>query len=185
MRYVKAQNRVLNQLDTTEWVPESEVNPSIVHQAMVTLTNAQIKSLPTAVGGFTLVPAQGAGRLLRLISCIYYAHIAVDYGSVDANCYFDLYLDTAAPISNPSLAGSGNVLDPGGGGDVVGFLTPRVILIDPDIYDMYPVGLSSINNQPISLFAHNSGNFSLGDDANTLMVSLTYYVLNLSTGEFE
>lgn len=201
-RYFQAQNRVTNQPDHTDWVAESEISASpsgsIVHQATVTLTDAQIKALPTTA--VEIIAEPGANKLLVPIVIMLHMKWVADYSNIDPTA--QLKADTAgsfmALLSQPTLSGVSALLA-GGGPD--GTWVPITIqqlaksvptpaaptnhmhngVADSGFYDADIVNISL----SISLDNAEAGDLEDGDPDNELQVSVVYYILNTVTGEFE
>lgn len=150
-----------------------------VHQAIVTLTDAQIKTLPTI--SQELVPAPGAGLanlllphwmlpVLRLDTTAgVYANAsataAVQFGGEVGNIKFggfdDLLTYGADAVMYPSVS---DII--GGGGNVQ--------------------GREFAENSAVFIAADNDGmgNFTGGHVDNTLRISVVYMIVNLDTGQF-
>lgn len=161
---------------------------AILHQATVELTNAQIKALPTTA--VQIVAAPGANKVLVYQSGILLLNTTSGaYSNVAATAALYIGLGTtSASVASRSpvamLTGSASYIDilavastaPADGG-------PNLSAFDQEI-------LSGATNQALVMAAYNpdegSGeNFTGGNAANTLKISVTYYILNTLTGVFE
>lgn len=152
----------------------------LLHQATVELTDAQIKALPTTA--ISVVAAPGANKAIVLSSAVWICNFA---GGA--------YADTTGPAPQLFIQGSGSGLtnpqsvamgaansvfqtSAGGefgvlGGDFEGFINASATLI---------------TNAPLVIRdAWSDNDYTGGNAANTLRVSVTYYVLNTLTGVFE
>ena len=157
---------------------------SIVHQATVTLTDTQIKALPTTAiqivaapgantaiqfqyGVITLTPSAGAYTNLHADN---YLNIALGAGLIEASGYVKGYPGDTTVFTGaafPQAAAQG-----------AGFFERSVIV--------NTFTLADVTNAALSIWWSNSdGNLTGGNAANTLRVSVAYLLLNTSTGEFE
>jgi len=153
------------------------------HQIVVSLTNTQIKAIPT--DSFVIIPAPGAGRAIIPIAVIFqYNTVAGLYTNADAATW-ELYsgLEVYNAISvmfqprlNSDAAAYINA--------VAGF---GALLVGAGTWEGFDNQLGDIvANVPIYLRdLWNTGAYTGGHASNTLKVSVAYYILNVSTGEFE
>lgn len=169
-----------------------------LHQATVTLTDAQIKALPTTP--VTVVAAPGASKLI--VPTVAVARLAwvADYTGIDGDTYVNVDLGTngwVAKLQESTLSGVSALLAGGGpDGTVVAFtvnqlsgatVTPATPLVHTHqgavvggFYD------ADVVNVPLTISAYNGGlNFTGGNVGNALSVSVAYYILNTLTGLFE
>jgi len=155
---------------------------SILTQAMVTLTNAQIKALPTT--GVEILPAQ-AGKVLVPVFGVLHLHWVADYGNIDAASQIRLYIGGSPSLASldDSVNGAVTGLLAGGGPDTYGFNLPFGNA-SSQVFGWSGAYTSDVVNRPVSISASNSGNFTGGDPLNTLTVSIAYLVLNATTGVF-
>lgn len=166
-----------------EGITGSQLAPGVqtVYSASVTLTDAQIKALPTTP--VELVAAPGAGKILLILS----AFMLLD---TSAGAYTNV---NAAATGGVDIGGAyGNfmqVLDPAGlvpaleGTDVLAFKLDTAVYISGDqVYNnvaAYTVG--DYVNTPIIIDLENSsdGNFTGGNAANTLKVTALYTIIDV------
>jgi hypothetical protein len=161
-----------------------------VHQVAVSLTDAQVKALPTTV--IEIIPAQGANTVIRLVNGVgivnksagAYTNVTAGADGDDASISLTYSSDDNLLASNPTapsvLVGLNNE---------VWIINPYIIpnLFNPVSYlgDPSPGNINNIANEGIFLQAYNSdGDYTGGNAANTLVVSVVYTVLNVLTGEF-
>ncbi len=150
---------------------------SSILSASVTLTDAQIKALPTL--GFEILAAQGSGKMAQIVALNLSFRWTADYtidGDEILQCYYN---NSGAEASNSLSDSSGQVTDLFGngsssvavlsgyqlaGGAFMGVVKPRV----------------DYNNDPIYLYiVRGGGVFTGGDAANTLKVTVYYVVVDL------
>ena len=160
---------------------------SIVHQATVTLTDAQIKALPTTP--VVIIPAPGANRFIVLVQAIAIIDtLAGLYTNVSADVYVQLLLspgDQDFAVSNPSDASA-----------TAGLLgtTRAAIFLTPFSYagtggqsgliiSNYGAESSVVNQSLAIAMTNDDGDLTGGNVANTLTVAVSYLVLSLD-GEF-
>lgn len=172
----------------------------VLHQVTVTLTNAQIKALPTTA--VEILAAPGANKLLVPQVALLHMKWAADYSNINASCLLkcDLNGTFVAGLYQHTLSGVASLLA-GGGPDgtwvamtlnqlawsTTTTATPSVNphfhqgAADSGFYD------ADIVNTALTVSATNAadGNFEGGDPDNELQVSVAYLVLNTTTGEFE
>lgn len=172
----------------------TEINPpdptaSILHQQSVSLNNAQIAGLPVAQ--IVVVPSPGVGRVLIPVAL---AGVADFTGGVYANVGSGARLYVATP-DGYTLSGRyisrGVLLDDSEPQIVVPVDSPwSTSTTGPALY-AGPQYLSGALNQPLLVFADNYDNaipvgaFTGGGAGNTFTVSVSYLILNTSTGLFE
>lgn len=151
---------------------------SIVYQSTVTFTDAQIKALPTT--SLPVVPSPGENKLIvPIMGVLAWPNAKVAYGNVDP----DGYLVFADPSDNVEI-GSYII-----GGNYESFFSNLALGVGPTIVSagpssvigdsLVPVPVIDLVGQPLHLFVANAGDFTEGDPANTLRVSVAYFVLDL------
>ena len=143
-----------------------------------TLTDAQVKALPTAA--VTVVAAPGAGKTLVPIHCVLVMAGTTDYTNLDATSR--LWVD---------VGGNGDYMtnfDSGAGTQVSSLLTgvPELAICaaqqqSPVLSPYVPNSPAALENLPLVIQASNgaAGNFTGGNAANSLKVSVLYYTLTL------
>jgi hypothetical protein len=145
----------------------------------VELTDAQIKALPTTP--LEVVESPGVGRLLRLVSGFYKLHLIVDYENLDA-VFPSLFLRHGGSSALHSLpASASGFLDWGGPADVVAWMTPFFGAVSGSPVEGVGYDLNDIANSPFLVSADNgfSGDFTGGDTANTLQVTVYYTIIDV------
>lgn len=166
-----------------EWVNQDRGGVNFLHQATVLLTDAQIKALPTA--NRIVVPATetlnytgNPTQLLLPVMVTASLSSVGAYTNIDASALVAIYWgDQDVPItsvlgSNLNTAQFRSIVWPFLGGPVSeGF----GINLTDSLFD---------NSIRISASNAAAGNYTGGDPLNTLTVSVAYYVLNTTTGEF-
>jgi len=154
---------------------------SILHQATVALTNAQITALPTTA--VEIVAAPGINRQLCPVSAVFARNFTSgNYTNTTGFCagyllwHGDVQATTLAPASffstmgaTPFIVSSASEV-PDQAGDFTGFLN----------------GVNAPINKALEIgAATNDGlNFGGGNAANSMRVSVMYLVLNVTTGVF-
>lgn len=162
--------------------------------AAKTLTNAQILALPTAA--IEIIPAQGANTIIVPQFAWLYLHWVADYdnigstsrlgfeyGTSSASTLVSLQEAIASSVSNllvdgashPAFLGLNFEMNTAASGVTKSGVGQ--FLDDPDTI-----------NSAIKIYAVNSGshtgNFTGGNAGNTLQVSVSYLVWNITTGQF-
>lgn len=155
----------------------------VVYQQTITLTDAQIKALPTTP--VEVVAAPGENRVLIPVSAMAVSEFSAnDYTNVDAEATMSLgWGNTVA--STRAHIGNGTWFDAWGGpgqGRVFGFiLAPTLAIRDTAIIS--ETGRQDIIDEPLTLIVNNGepgdGNFTGGNVANTLQVTVLYMVVDL------
>jgi hypothetical protein len=161
----------------------------VVQVSTVTLTNDQIKGLPTTA--VELVPAPGAGKVIVAPSAVIFGamlvHTFPDMGSGYTNVdpqisvSFVLSLDPGWALDTEYRPDGSHLnlnLDPTQWDDlqIVSFITPYNVTSPVDT-----VGRSHIEDKPLTLRFFNAslGDLTGGDPANTLAVTTYYAVADL------
>ena len=181
---VSALEGITEQANNLDVVAELEA-AQMLHQATVTLTDAQIKALPTTP--IEVVAAPGANKLLALIEAILLRKFAAGaYTNItDANLYLS-DVDKSY-IWTPATAGA-NASTVFGAADKFTILTPNAQGTSggnllATAYSGY--ALTEAVNKAMYLATDVASDFTGGHANNTLIVSVAYLVLNTSTGEYE
>ena len=172
--------------DTVAPVSPAAASP---RQATATLTDAQIKALPSTP--VVVVPAPGMNRVLLApvtqgsMQIVLYLDWYGDYTNIDATATWECAVGPFGPYAR---YGAGNKLasflgwGAGGQANAVWLLSKNDSTVDGAALN----NLSDVQNQPITLGMVNAalGNLTGGHAANTLTVSVLYSVLDVTTGRF-
>lgn len=170
---------------------------SLIHQATVELTDAQIKALPTTA--VEIMAAPGAGKVILASFGVFKMDMAVGGAYTNRNA-----VDPGASIQvgyggneNESLlvtfpellSGALISLLTNEGLDYFYILTPIVAWpVAGAAAFPFPANVSVVgsSNQPLTIKAFNQGDgdFTGGDPANTLRVTVEYRILDTATGLF-
>lgn len=144
----------------------------------VTLTDAQIKALPTTA--IELVPAPGAGKVIYSLLGIWNKVGDATYGNISADAEISIVYDgngdalLGAKQSNSEI---GNIL---GAAANISFFSPKVTTDGASIFPVAGQTTANVVNKSLKLFAYNTdGDFSGGDAANTLKVTVYYIIVDL------
>jgi hypothetical protein len=161
---------------------------SLDHQAHVTLTDAQIKALPTFATWPVIVAAPGANKLLVFQQAVFRMQAVAPYTNLtsvpDPNVYFTLDPDDYGVRLSDDSGGLtwATLFAAGDGADTI-IVVGRALAASagPDVPTQYAA------NQAMFMQTVNgsSGNFTGGDPANTLDIYVMYKILNLTSGRFE
>jgi hypothetical protein len=160
---------------------------SLLHQATVTLTNAQIKAIP--VDQFLVIAAPGANKVLLPAG-----------GSIIANCVAGAYVAEESDICLALAYDEGPLASDYAG--TATFLTQAFLRLARFVCPTFEAGTGDQLNHFVALQQElvdltnvaihlrdddNDGGdpYSGGDAANTMIVSVAYYLLNTTTGLFE
>lgn len=164
----------------------------------ITITNAQIKALPTAAAPVEIIPAPGAGRMAQLVYALIQSNIVAPYTNIDPAAwgvleYTNESIESSVYFNNDAAENLAAV---------TALLTEtRILQLCPstkttttdfagftiaaagvfNVIQKGPALVSSLANQSISLFLSNqaSGDFTGGSPANTLTVTTFYAVVEL------
>lgn len=154
-----------------------------LQRAIVSLTDAQIKALPTTP--ITLVAAQGSGFRIKIIDATVKATIVGAYTNIDAT-YCSLQIEHAGPVilctaitndsgTTPALTNITTVL---------GTAQTTITDLIPNVYEattvVYPVPMLATATDDvlvrIAIDNDGTGNLTGGNASNSLKVTLTYLV---------
>lgn len=152
-----------------------------IRQAQVTLTDAQIKALPTVGDGHTIVEGQ-PNKIIDLVSVILLADFTAPYTNI---------LDTGAGeirvvwktqnvAATAVLRRDGTYEDFLGDGGYVRLLPPDLYISDTSNVVYLPITpYSQVVGDDIALKISNIGALTGGDPANTLKVTALYMLLDV------
>ncbi len=170
--------QIVNQLaDYLEANPISPGGGGSVLSASVTLTDAQIKALPTTA--IEIVAAQGVGKMISVL-------MAVANWSVSAGAYTNQDADTRFWIQNEGGAALSTVISqiPSAttnrgynliGGALINSAGAWNGIVESDGYNV-----SQLANKNIQAFIDNAGgDLTGGNAANTLKVTVYYVIVDL------
>lgn len=150
-----------------------------------TLTDAQIKALPTTP--VTLVAAPGAGKVLVPVHAVLALRWTGDYSNINAAATLTLGTGNNATMAVLSESvNSAVTLLLANASNTVSLMLPEGYVGASTFAPIFssPGGDldTSFINQPLGLSATNpaAGNFTGGNAANSLKVSVLYYTLTLS-----
>lgn len=168
--------------------PNLTLRGGVVYQATITLTHAQLLTLPSTP--VAIVAAPGAGKMLILERGVYKATIVTPY--TDMQAYGYVFMRTAAGVTQSNAAPLTDLLV----NDMVGWVTPAVAPpYDPFTNLVDFVGYAAVNNlnQAMVVACRNAiaiddvapQNLGGGHADNSLLVSIAYTIIDLTTGIFE
>lgn len=171
----------------TQGATSQRPGSSILHQVTKTLTNAQIKALPSVPVSITSEPA--AGIALVPVSCVLYATYtnATVYTNITAGGYIEI---TSGVLAFAYFDPTDLLAQTGNRQPIIGLSAPAGQLsgaIATAVSQTWTDSLrgADVLQTAIAIDAGNSGPYTGGDAANTLQISLAYFVLNTATGLFE
>lgn len=163
------------------------------HAASLTLTDTQVKSLPTTP--VELVAAPGVDRIAIPTLALVYFHHTADYSNIDPNAVLgigsfeggDEFLSVLRSGQGLSEAQVESLLAVGQSRLAVYSLYAATdgVSLYAAVRSIGPI--ADYANQPLNLTAYNeaSGDFTGGHPDNTVSVNLVYLVFNTATGAFE
>lgn len=145
-----------------------------IRKATITLTDAQIKALPTT--GVVLVPAPGAGFVLRPYLVVLVTNLAAAYTNVDASGVGFFVDDGAGDLTTycPHATFLGNTARR------IATMGPYVVTDDSSGSGVVPrLSLAASEDSPLILFSSNAaaGDYTGGDAANTITATVLYAVI--------
>lgn len=159
-----------------------------MNTASVTLAHSQIQALPSSP--VELIAAPGANKIILPVMATAYFHWSANYGNIAATAALTLAANNGynllTALFNSFAGGVENLLND----DEDYFVVFNPLSdIAPNIGNVVAMWWYAPNfvNQNLTIEAYNAsaGNFTDGDSANTLTVSVLYVVLDTTTGAFE
>jgi hypothetical protein len=164
--------------------PPGSGGASLLHQATVTLTNAQIKALG-ADPYFEVVPAPGANKFHWDVSGFVYSTIVQPYTNlIEAQEVTVYWGETSREATLPVSAQA----EWGALGASLMFQLRTIWDVTATPPQGYPItDPATIVNQALNFYLDNApdGAFTGGDAGNSLVIGLTYKTFNTLTGLFE
>jgi hypothetical protein len=152
----------------------------LVQVATVTLTDAEIKALPTT--GIEIIAAPGVGKIILPISIVISFNWVADYTGIDANSTIYSAMDgdygSLLPAISESVDGGINNLLASSESKVVVMQQPISLFLG----NTNPINYSTsqLENKALILFSQNNGlPFSGGNAANQLLVTAYYFISDL------
>jgi hypothetical protein len=161
---------------------------SILHQVTVTLTDAQIKTLPTTQD-VLIVEAQGASTIIVPIQTVVVSHIVSTYTNVDSAAYYSMAFEDDWEVGQVT----GTSSDSGGVNDILNSNEVAFIHGGASIpaapggaFVIDRLDVDDTENKGFYFHLQNAaaGNFTGGNAGNTLTIGVSYLTLNTSTGLF-
>lgn len=168
-------------------VAAQRVSPGVLTRTTVEVTDAQIKALPTTA--IQLVAAPGVGSVHVVVHAFFHLKDwAADYTNIDGQATIEVRLGTTQIGWFKEIAASGvtGLLAGGGSDGTLGWVYPfQQVVGDPSVIAKPTVGASyfyesDITNKAVNVGATNgsAGNFTGGNAAQSLAVTLLYYTLS-------
>lgn len=160
----------------------------LLHQASVTLTNAQIKALPTNGNGITIVGAAGAGTIMMpqfaMLKC---ASVAA-YTNIDVNTEASIWLSSAVECVKLSNTTNTTIATLLGASEASMYAySPAESQIVSTVTGGFPMYGSDVDNVEMVFRIVNgspTSDFTGGNAANSLTVTVAYLVFNTTSGQF-
>jgi hypothetical protein len=149
-----------------------------VYQHKIVLTDAQIKALPTTP--IEIFSALGENKAVNIFAAVIRCDFSAGaYTNVDAS-YVDLSLQPAnLPMLVKDPASSINLI-PFETADIKNYLISGQFTVNGGYNLALPFSEGIFNNYPVSLWCTNeAGNFTGGNAANTLSVTVLYSIVDL------
>ena len=161
----------------------------------VTLTNAQIKALPTTA--VPIVPAKGANTIIVPMFAWLYLHWVADYDNIGDACVLGIRYagggEAPTVALHEQISEVSNLLVDGASHPA--YLAMRSMPFDYGAGSLRSSGVGQFADDPgsinkgLEIYAVNAGShtgdFTSGDAGNTLAVSIPYMVFDISTGAFQ
>jgi len=138
------------------------------------LTDAQIKALPTTP--IQIVAAPGANKIINILGGNAVLNWNADYTNIDGSAYMAMICNNGGLASHRFAPSDMLAL----GESTLTSISPYTYTAGSFILDMTNA-LAEFNNKSLKLFASNgvAGNFTGGNEANTLKVTVYYVVVDL------
>jgi len=145
--------------------------------ASVTLTDAQIKTLPTL--GFEVIAAQGSGKMIQIISANLSFNWTADY-NIDGDEVMNLLHWNSGANSSNTLIESGSQVTALLAGGASKVATLSTYQLSGGTFNGVVDTRTNYNNDPVYLFiTRGGGALTGGNAANTLKVTVYYVVVDL------
>lgn len=156
-----------------------------IRQLSITLTDAEVKTLPTA--SVELIPTPGTNRFILVFFAHAHLEWIADYTNIDAASLINLTIGTSETVwpLRQSIGSGVSALLAGGGPDGThAFFSPRFAAgaahsdsfsATSNLYD------ADIVNLPLTISLNNggAGNLTGGDAGNALKVTLLYTIIDI------
>ena len=172
------------EVDASQCVTEDTVS---VKKASVTLTDAQVKALPTT--SIEIVAAPGAGRVIVPFYAWFYVNWTADYSNINAAArigvgYSGSLSSALSQFQEAAFEVSNLLVD---GASHHAFLGPNTEPYDGGGGNLRVSGIGQFQDEPgvtntaLEVFAVNptNGNFTGGDAANTIKVTVLYSIIDV------
>lgn len=157
--------------------PEEE---DVMLSVTVTLTNAQIKALPTTP--VQILAAPGASKIIFPMAAWLRANWAADYTNIDAGAIVKLLINTEilTTLNNTVISGVTQLLAGGGPDGSNVFLIGRQHINATNMFGTSGIYDSDAANKPLTIEVTNGalGAFTGGHASNTLKITVYYVVVD-------